>query len=52
MVAKLKNVNRTKCNHFLICMSSKIKIFQVHLFKHSELEELQNLSLTDIDYFS
>ena len=27
------------------------KVFQVHYLKHRELEELQNLSLTDIDYF-
>ena len=27
------------------------KVFQVHYLKHRELEELQNLPLTDIDYF-
>ena len=42
---QVRKFNRTKCNHFLICMSSKIKIFQVHYLKHRELEELQNFLL-------
>ena len=38
--------------NFLILVTSKPRFFQVHYLKHRELEELQNLSLTDIDYFS